>query len=527
MANRGVFQSVKTKLATETALEQIPASDTLNLAGGQAYSFSANHQLAQLAATGCLNGTYYADADSQLSKVLELCRQCDAQTIARTAVYARSRAYMKDMPALLTAILSVKSPELFRAIFPQVIDTGKMLQNFVQIMRSGQAGRRSLGRLPKEMVRRWFESRDDDTVFRQSIGEKPSFADILRMVHPHPRHKTRAALYRYFLGKSVALEALPKLVRQVEDLRCGRSNEIPEVPFLMLTSLPLSSEQWRQIADKAGWQALRMNLNTFLRHGVFEDERLTLRLAQRLSDPAEIRKAKVFPYQLLATWHALADGVPHEIREALQDAMEIATANIPSCHGKVYVLPDVSGSMGNPITGTRRGANSKVRCVDVAALIAAAVSRTNPSAEIVPFEQDVVTLRLNPRDSILTNAARLAAVGGGGTSCSAPLSFLNRRGAIGDLVIFVSDNESWVDSHRGRGTAVLREWCEFKRRNPAARLVCIDLTPNTTTQAPERSDILNVGGFSDQVFEVINEFACGGMEAADWATHIEEAEAGS
>ena len=37
-------------------------------------------------------------------------------------------------------------------------------------------------------------------------------------------------------------------------------------------------------------------------------------------------------------------------------------------------------------------------------------------------------------------------------------------------------------------------------------LVCIDLQPYTTTQAPERSDILNVGGFSDAVFSVVAAF---------------------
>ena len=37
-------------------------------------------------------------------------------------------------------------------------------------------------------------------------------------------------------------------------------------------------------------------------------------------------------------------------------------------------------------------------------------------------------------------------------------------------------------------------------------MICIDLQPNSTTQAPERSDILNVGGFSDAVFDVISSF---------------------
>jgi len=42
--------------------------------------------------------------------------------------------------------------------------------------------------------------------------------------------------------------------------------------------------------------------------------------------------------------------------------------------------------------------------------------------------------------------------------------------------------------------------------NAGPKLVCIDLQPYTTTQAPDRSDILNVGGFSDAVFSVVASF---------------------
>ena len=38
------------------------------------------------------------------------------------------------------------------------------------------------------------------------------------------------------------------------------------------------------------------------------------------------------------------------------------------------------------------------------------------------------------------------------------------------------------------------------------KLVCIDLQPYTNSQAPERSDILNIGGFSDAVFGVVAAF---------------------
>ena len=41
---------------------------------------------------------------------------------------------------------------------------------------------------------------------------------------------------------------------------------------------------------------------------------------------------------------------------------------------------------------------------------------------------------------------------------------------------------------------------------PCPKLVCINFQPYTTTQAPDRSDVLNVGGFSDAVFSIVAAF---------------------
>jgi 60 kDa SS-A/Ro ribonucleoprotein len=201
--------------------------------------------------------------------------------------------------------------------------------------------------------------------------------------------------------------------------------------------------------------------------------------------------------------------------------MELATGNVPPVDGAVVVCPDVSGSMVSLVTGHRKGSTSAVRCIDVAALVTAAVVRKNPAAAVLPFAEAVVPVNLNSRDSVMTNAAKLAALGGGGTNCSAPVALLNQRHARADLVIFVSDNQSWVDAGRGRGTALMAEWGQFRQRNPRARLVCLDIQPYETTQAAERADILNVGGFSDRVFEVIAAFASGKLEADHWVGRIE------
>ena len=63
-------------------------------------------------------------------------------------------------------------------------------------------------------------------------------------------------------------------MRAFEAFKRDRTREVPDVPFQMLTALAVEPEQWaRSLAERGGWQMLRMNLNTFARHGVFEVER--------------------------------------------------------------------------------------------------------------------------------------------------------------------------------------------------------------------------------------------------------------
>jgi 60 kDa SS-A/Ro ribonucleoprotein len=515
MANKTLFKTLAGRL--------VPAADARNEHSAPAYQLQPKQALAQYAATGCLGATFYAGAEEQLARVLELCERVEPEFIAKTAVYARERGLMKDMPALLLAVLAAKDVRLLAAVFPRVMNNGKMLRNFVQIVRSGTTGRKSLGTAPKRLVREWLEARDAASVFRASVGQSPSFADIVRMVHPKPRDPEREALYGYLVGREFDAARLPALVREFEAFKGGQRANVPDVPFQMLTALDLGKPEWAAIARRSPWQMTRMNLNTFARHGVFDEPGLTGLVAERLADPEQVKKARAFPYQLMVAYASAGEGVPAEVRDALQDAMEAAISNVPRVEGKVYVCPDVSGSMQSPVTGYRKGSTSAVRCVDVAALVAAAVLRRNPRAEVLPFEHDVVQgLELNPRDSVMTNAQKLAAVGGGGTSCSAPLRLLNERKAEGDLVLYVSDNESWVDAPRGRGTATMQEWARFKQRNRRARMVCVDVQPYQTVQAAESPDVLNVGGFSDQVFEVVADFAAGRLGADHWVGVIEQ-----
>jgi 60 kDa SS-A/Ro ribonucleoprotein len=505
----------------------VPKATARNETGAPAYALSPRHQLAQLAATGCLNRTFYACAQTQFETVNQLAQKVDASFVAKTAIYARQYGHMKDVPAFLAATLAVRDVGLLGQVFGRVVDNGKMLRNFVQILRSGAVGRKSLGTRPKKLVQAWLLNASEKQLLNAAVGNTPSLADVVKMVHPKPTEAWRAAWFAWLIGKSFVEAELPPITQAFERFKRGMalgvsSMDVPDVPFQMLTALDLNSAQWAQIARTGSWQMVRQNLNTFARHGVFEVKGMAEAVAAKLRDPQAVAKARVMPYQLMSAFMATGDDVPAVVCDALQDAMEAAISNVPAFNGRVVVCPDVSGSMSSAVTGRRGSATSAVRCIDVAALVAASVLRKNPSARVLPFEQAVVKLSLNARDSVMTNAKALASIGGGGTNCSAPLALLNKERAEVDVVILVSDNESWVDAQRHGATQTLREWEALKQRNPQARLVCIDVQPYATTQAAERHDILNVGGFSDAVFDTVAAFMEGKADVEHWVGEIEK-----
>jgi 60 kDa SS-A/Ro ribonucleoprotein len=84
MFGLNLFQRARKVAATRSRL-------ATNSEGAPAFAFTAEHRLAQYALTGCLNGTFYADAEDQLDAVLALDHAVDPLFLAKVAVEARTR----------------------------------------------------------------------------------------------------------------------------------------------------------------------------------------------------------------------------------------------------------------------------------------------------------------------------------------------------------------------------------------------------------------------------------------------------
>lgn len=516
MANKTLFSSIKSFL---------PRADSFNEAGGRAYQFSPKHALAQMAATGCFNGVFYASSKSQLDEMRKLIDQVDDNVfLAKLAVYARERAYMKDMPAALLVALSKRDTVLMHQVFDRVVDNGRVMRTMFQMIRSAQFGRTSLSSSLQRAFQRWLNEASVGKLLSASIGNDPSLRDVLRMARPTPKDNQRRALFGWLTDKEIekwapAIEAdLPPQVKALIAYRQAETEETQaaiagdlSVRWDLLADAAKGPLVWKAIARQMGPQALRMNLNTLLRHKVFSDPEMVDYVASRLADADEIRRSRQFPYQFLAAYLNAAREVPQKIKTALHQAAEIACGNVPELSGPVVIGVDTSGSMSMSATGWRgQGATSKMRCVDVAALFAAAILRRNPDSVVVPFDTAAYDARIDPADSILSLSERLSKYGGGGTDCSIPLATANTQYRNRPFVgcVLVSDNQSWVGTGQYGATGVMSQWKAFVKNQKRLgvtdpKLVCIDIQPYGSTQAPDRDDILNIGGFSDAVFQVV------------------------
>ena len=533
MANKSQFSSLTSRL---------PKAKAVNEAGGRAYKLEPKHALAQVAATGTFANAFYSTAEKQLDELLELIDQVDDnQYLAKLAIYARQKAFMKDMPAALLVALSVRDTELMHQVFDCVVDNGRVLRTVFQMIRSGRfkdkvgKSRIGLSSSVQRAFQRWLNTASVGKLLSASIGNDPSLRDILRMARPTPKDNARRALFGWLTDKSIdkwapATEAdLPVEVQSLIAYRNSESEEaqtllvggLDNVRWDLLSDATKGPKVWAALARKMGSQALRMNLNTLLRHDVLATSEMVAYVADRIADEKEIRVSKQFPYQYFTAYLNADDNVPQKIKTALHKAAEIACGNVPELPGPVVIGLDTSGSMSSSVTGDRgprngtQCATSKMRCIDVAALFAAAILRRNPDSVVIPFDTAAYDAKMDPNDSILSVAERLAKYGGGGTDCSLPLVAASQQYAMRKFagVVLVSDNESWVGTGRSGSTGVMTAWEAFVSnqrklagKEASPKLVCIDLQPYQTVQACERANVMNIGGFSDSVFNVISSF---------------------
>jgi 60 kDa SS-A/Ro ribonucleoprotein len=491
--------------------------DTANREGFPAWQPDLRDRVAEVLFLGTFKGAFYAGAQELAAEAVDaICAgvHADPEFVAKAAVLAREEGYIRSAPMVALALLTATEAgrPLARRIWPKILRNARDLRNYVAFVMSGAAGRQ-FGGLAQRIARDWLATELDayQAMKYGAAGDRYSLRNLLRLTHPRIAAPRRRAVADWIVHDKADPDVVPELA-VLSELPTASDDQVAAwvrdhaLPYeAVVPRLPRKSVAvMRALALQAPYLNLLRGLNEYARAGVFRDEAATRAICERLADGNLVRKAKVFPYSILAAmkalggfWHGEVLHVPSAVQDALHVALGHAMGNVPRIPGRLLIAPDVSGSM----TGTMvaRG----VSAAEAAALFTAALYQDG--AEIVAWDTKPYRLSASPRYSTMEGvAAELERVGGGGTDMTVPVTYALRNGIRSDVVVIFTDQQDWA----GRG--FLAAWEEYRRAVPDARAVIVGLVPyGSRVSPPEHPGVHYVYGVSDAVLRYIADVARG------------------
>lgn len=445
-------------------------ANTRNRAGGEAFTETPKLELAALMLTSTLQNQYYRAANVTAARLKELVAKIDdKQFVAKTAIYARTKAGMRSVTHLTAGELAraVKGQPWTAKFYDQVVhrpdDALEILAYYLAAY-----GRPIPNALKKGLGAAL--SRFDEyqlAKYRKSAAEI-SLVDVVNLVHP----KHTEALKKLVDGTLAPAETWETKLPQA-GAAAESEEEVAE----------LKKDAWTELiaSRKLGYFALLRNLRNILQTA----PEVSDAAVSMLTDDNLIRCSLVLPFRYLTALEALQSAnLPNagKVLAALSEAVDKSLANVPVFDGKTLVALDGSGSMAG-------------RPLKIGALFAATLAKAN-QADVMLFSDDAKYVSLNVRDSTLTLAQWLE-----GQAQSAGTNFhsIFQRAKRGyDRIIILSDMQGWMGH-----LAPTKTFAGYKQRyRVEPKVFSFDLQGYGTLMFPERN-IYCLAGFSDKTMDTL------------------------
>ena len=455
-------------------LKRLTSGDTINYAGGRAFTQSPKDELVSILLTATLGDQFYRSGDATVARVQELVAATEDKTfVAKAAIYARTKAGMRSVSHLVAAKIArdVKGAPWTKRFYDRVVhrpdDVLEILACYLAIHERPipNALKKGLG---TALAR--FDEYQIAKYRRDSAELK--LVDAVNLLHP-PHSEALRKLVRDELAPAETWET--KLTQAGAKVHDGASeDEIAE----------LKSAAWDEliVSRKLGYFALLRNLRNILEQAPqCIDAALAMLVDERL-----IAKSLVLPFRFLSALEAIEKSDlarASDVVAALSEAADKSLVNVPAFAGRTLIALDGSGSMhGRPLA--------------IGSLFAAVLAKANAGATVMVFSNEAEFVALNRRDSTLSLARQIAGrAPQGGTNFHA--IFLRAQAAY-DRIVILSDMQGWIGHDAPTAT-----FAAYKQRTGAdPRVFSFDLAGYGTLQFPERN-VYCLAGFSDKALQTM------------------------
>ena len=503
MANQKMFQEI---LKREKFYGD---ADTVNNEGFPAYKRKDFERLREILFLGHIGNTFYVTSDinieSKIKDLKKLINRLEPTKVADLIVSARNEGLFRTIPITALALLRLKDPKEFKRIFTNVVRTGNDMVDFISINKGIADG---FGRAAKSAMQKWLGNVNQF----YALKYRKQIADAIALSRP-PVDKFNNSLilkYAYGVKKKYGHETIKRMLKELPQIRgaemfkmyiqqgridkaigVGIESRLPADLMIGVAGNINSPELWRAIMRNMGIMQLIKYLNKL--SNVLSPEEVS-RYIRGVLTPENLKKAKVFPYRLFVAYINTEQPI---IREALRDVINLygTTPIIPETWRKHSwaICPDVSGSM--------TFAEGDIVPSRIAGFFSSVLAKQLNTDTILPWDYKVYPINVKYMD-LFEVYKRIAEADGLGTAMNEPIDYLLHNRIKKDIVVIITDSEHWA-SIRG----VKEAWRDYKKFNPTARLVVIEVVGYGTSQVDEefayKHDVYTVFGWSESVFKWI------------------------
>jgi 60 kDa SS-A/Ro ribonucleoprotein len=498
-----------------------------NNAGGYVFQLSDWARLDRFLVLGSDAPTYYQharDLTRENAACVERCYDLDRdRTAARVVEISETGRAPKNDAAIFALALGAAHKDLAvrraaLAALPRVCRTSTHLFQFVAAAHSLGRG---WGRALKRAVGDWYDNKTVDQLAWQMIKyrsrEGYDHKRLLETSHAPGGAPDRTALYKWTKGKEHDAEALPALVKA--HLAAMQTTDPRTLVGLVAAhGLPWEAVPTEATKDPALWQAMLpsmgltamiRNLGAMTSYGALRPlEKEVETVVRRLTDPVELRKARIHPFNVLmahAVYRAgkgvkgsLAWSPVGAIVDALDDAFYRSFQAVEPTGKRTMVCIDVSGSMSGALMG------SPLTVCEGAAALAMTTMRTERNWHAMAFADGLRALPINARMSLTDVLRHTSNVNFGGTDCSLPVLYATQRGLSVDVFVVLTDNETWAG--KVHPAAALQDY--RRKTGIPAKLIVAGMTSTGFSIAdPDDGGMLDVVGFDAAAPAVMADFA--------------------
>jgi hypothetical protein len=451
------------------------APDTVNLAGGQAHTMSPKLAFASALLTTFTTDTFYKSAGDSVAYVADLAAKLDDPLFAaKAAVFTRKMNGLRSVSHIVAGELAtradVKGQPWLRRFYRNVVVRPDDITETMAYLKGKNPKLRSLSNALKRGFGDALSGFDAYQLAKYLCADRdPNLIDAVNLLHP----RSTDALKALMTGT-----LKPADTWEVKMTQAGQKAKSEGLSESAKTEM--KGQAWADLLAerKLGYLAVLRNLRN-----IADEAPTAMPLALSfLTDPRQVEKSKVFPFQLLTATEALAGSKANssDVKRALNKAMDLSLRNVPEFEGPTLIAVDNSKSMdGRPIK--------------IASLFAAAIFKAQKDADVVVFSADAAYIDLNPDDTLATMVEVIE------KSCR-PAStnfhsiFQRARRAYARVVI-LSDEQAWVGGHTPAASLASYR----KRTQSDPRIFSFNLNSQDGTMQFPESKVYALAGFSDTV----------------------------